>query len=394
MRPGIRSRCSLVLTCGLLAATACGDVESPAALPEVPTFQGTIDLEIGEMDGDDPYLFTRIGDVVTDEQERIIVADTRTSEIRVFEADGTFAFRAGGYGEGPGELSEVCCLAFGPDGELWVREGARYSVFRLDSESAEYLSGLRSLHPGNSGIIDPLTFDADGRLVAVGPVRLEDGSSLTANVRSITARLRLNPDRTVDTVILADTERQFTGFTTREFVRGDIAGIGYLHQPFGPGWIHAHAPGGAWAEAVTSEYSINFHHPDGSVSLIAGPPLEGPVLSPDERTRARSQIDRELDRFNVRAHPFSIPDRKPPLARMLFDRSGRLWIEKTASDGAEMREADVWAGTELVARYRWPRRVLEWPSPWVSDSTLYGVTRDSLDVQRVARVRFRPATPP
>ena len=28
--------------------------------------------------------------------------------------------------------------------------------------------------------------------------------------------------------------------------------------------------------------------------------------------------------------------------------------------------------------------------PWVTESTLYGVTSDSLDVQRVARVRFQP----
>jgi hypothetical protein len=203
----------------------------------------------------------------------------------------------------------------------------------------------------------------------------------------------LNPDGAVDTVILADAERQPTGFTTTEFERGGFRGIGYLHQPHGPTWIHAHAPGGAWAEAVTSDYSVNYHHPDGSVSRIEGPELPGPPLSPEERSWAQERIDRELDRFDLDSHPFGIPDRKPPLADMFFDRAGRLWVEKSRADGDDMREADVYDETTLVARYRWPLRVRNGFIPWATESVLYGVTTDSLGVQRAARVRFRSATP-
>ena len=377
-----------------LLALACAEDQPPRAFPEVPTFEGSIDLEIGEMDGDDPYLFTRIASIVGDAQGRLIVADGQTSEIRAFESDGRFAFRAGGHGEGPGELSDICCLAFGPDGELWVREGARYSVFALESTSAEYLRGMRSLQPGMIGLRDPFTFDADGNLINVGPVTSEDGTNLTAQLRGVTARLLVNADGAVDTVVLADAERQYTGQATSEFVRESggrsIRGIMYLHHWFGPAWIHAHADGGAWAEAITSTYSINYHHPDGTVALIEGPPLEGPMLSPDERTTAESRIQRELDRSDLDDHPFGIPDRKPPLEGMFFDAGGRLWVEKSAADGDETREADVWAGTELVARYRWPRRVNQRPTPWATESMLYGVTTDSLGVQRVARVRFAP----
>ncbi|MCY3610123.1 MAG: hypothetical protein OXH51_01190 [Gemmatimonadetes bacterium] len=377
----------------LLALACAPEDEQPARVfAEVPTFEGSIDLEIGEMDGDDPYLFTRIASIVGDAQGRLLVADGQTSEIRVFEADGTFALRAGGHGEGPGELSDICCLAIGPYGELWVRESARYSVFALQSASAEYLRGMRSLHPGTRGLREPFTFDADGNLVNVGPVTSEDGTNLTAQLRGVTARLLVSPDGAVDTVVLANADRQYTGQATSEFVREaegrSIRGIMYLHHWFGPAWIHAHADGGAWAEAVTSHYSINYHHPDGTVSLIEGPPLEGPVLSPDERTTAESRIQRDLDRSDLDNHPFGIPDRKPPLEGMFFDAGGRLWVEKSAADGDETREADVWAGTELVARYRWPRRINELPTPWATDSMLYGVTTDSLGVQRVARVRF------
>ena len=377
-----------------LLALACAEDEPARVFPEVPTFEGSIDLEIGEMDGDDPYLFTRIASIAEDAQGRLFVADGQTSEIRVFESDGGFAFRFGGYGEGPGELSDICCLAFGPDGQLWVRESARYSVFALESASAEYLRGMRSLHPGMVGLRDPFTFDADGNLVNVGPVTSEDATNLTAQLRGVTARLQLNPDGAVDTVVLADAERQYTGQATTEFEREfegrSVRGIMYLHHWFGPTWIHAHAEGGAWAEAITSQYSINYHHPDGTVSLIEGPPLEGPMLSRDELATAESRIQRDLDRSDLDDHPFGIPERKPPLEGMFFDAGGRLWVEKTGADGEEVREADVWAGTELVARYRWPRRIAELPSPWATDSMLYGITTDSLGVQRVARVRFAP----
>ena len=49
-----------------LVATGCGeagDGEGTVDVPDVPTFEGTIDLEIGRLDGDDPYLFSRIADV-------------------------------------------------------------------------------------------------------------------------------------------------------------------------------------------------------------------------------------------------------------------------------------------------------------------------------------------
>ena len=365
------------------AGNACSEGEDPTASPEVPIFAGAIDLEIGEITGDDPYLFTSIGSIVEDPWGRLVVADMRTSEVRVFEPDGRFAFRFGGHGEGPGELTDPCCLSFGPDGGLWVRESSRYSVFALDSAGAEYQRVLRSPHPGHVGLIAPFTFDMGGELVSVGPVR-GDGDV------SVQARLRVHPDGVVDTMVMAEPERQSVSQATVQRTVGNFRALIYLHQPFGPSWIHAHARGGAWAEAVTSEYSINYHKPDGTVSLIEGPSLQGPALSPEEKTRAQRQIERELDRADLAEHPFEIPERKPPLAWMFFDRDGRLWIEKTVADGEQMREADVYDETTLVARYRWPRRVRDRPTPWATESGLYGVTVDSLGVQRVARVRFEP----
>ena len=372
---------ALLLTAGCDAGDGGEDL---AATPEVPVFDGAIDLEIGAMDGDDPYLFSSVGEVVEDAWGRLVVADIQSGEIRVFAPDGTFAFRFGGPGEGPGELTGPCCLAFDPDGALWVRESARYSVFTLDSTGARFQGVVRSPHLGHVGLMDPFAFDAAGALVSVGVV----AANGAANVR---ARLHVASDQVVDTVILADPERQSVGYTLVERVLGESRrSRSFVYEPFGPSWIHAHSPDGAWVEAVTSEYSINYHSPEGAVSRIEGPAVRGPSLSANERAGAQARIDRDVARLDLSSHPFGIPDNKPPLSRMFFDRDGRLWIEKTAADGAPMREADVYEGTTLAARYRWPRRIGQFPTPWATEAVLYGVTADSLGVQRVARVRFEP----
>ena len=370
MKPGIPAGIAL-----LLGVVACADGGSPAPR-EVPVWEGSIDLEVGEVEGEDPYLFTTIGSVVEDDRGRLIVADYQTHEVRVFEPDGRFAFSFGGQGEGPGELTNPCCMTFGPDGLLWVRESIRYSAFRLDGEGAEYVRGLRSVN-ASFNLIAPVTFDAEGRLVDLG---------MAAGDTRFT-RFHLGPGAAVDTVTMATAEEQATGFSPVDVVVGDQAASFYLYQPFGPRWIHGHGPGGWWATAVGSAYAVTLHHPDGSTSSIEDP-LRGPELTADERRRAQAQIDREKERFDLREHPFGIPDRKPVLAELFFDRAGRLWVEKTGIDGQEMREADVYREGTLVARYRWPRGVSHLGSPWVTEATLYGTTRDSLDVWRAARVRF------
>ena len=370
----------LLAVCFGVGCSEGGTERSPDG---VPTFHGTVDLEFGEVEGEDPYLFTRIESIVEDPRGRLIVADVQSHDVRVFGSEGDFLFRFGGQGEGPGELTLPCCLAFGPDGKLWVRESTRYSVFRLGGASAEYDGGARIVHTG-IGMVAPITFDGEGRLVDIGSLMTEDGGG--------TARFHHGSDGTVDTVMMAGPEKYATGSTTVARMIGDTPATFFVYQPFGPLWVHAHGPGGAWAEAVTSEYSVTLHQADGTVSRVEGPQVPGPPLSPSEHEWARASIDRDLQRFDLRDHPFGIPDRKPPLAGIFFDRAGRLWVEKEGAEGDEIREADVYAGSALVARYRWPRRVSVGNVPWVTESALYGTTRDSLDVRRVARVRFEPGS--
>ncbi len=353
----------------------------PSSRHQIPTFEGTIDLEFGEITGEDPYLFSRIESIVEDADGRLIVADLLAHEVRVFDPGGRFLFLFGGEGEGPGDLTHPCCLAFGPEGLLWVRESVRYSAFLLERGRARYERGLRIAHSG-IGMVSPVTFDAGGGLVDIGPVGGPESGSLMA-------RLHRKPHGAVDTVRMADQDRQATGSTTVQRQFGDTPVEMYVYHPLGPRWLHAHGPGGAWAEAINSEYLVAYHNRDGAQLRIEGPTLRGPSLTADEREYAQDWIDRDRQRLDLDDHPFDIPDRKPPLAAIYFDQAGRLWVEKTRAQGDEMREADVHEGSTLVARYRWPSRVDPGLVPWITESAMLGTTRDEFDVQRVARVRFR-----
>ena len=366
----------------LFSAAACAGGDAPTTQTEVPTFKGFVDLEIGEFEGEDPYLFSYIFSVAADPLGRILVTDSQAHEVRVFDPDGNFLFHLGGQGDGPGEFRSPCCVAFSPGGELWVRQEPRFTVFELEDDGARYVSTVRRLFTGQLGGY-PVVFDGEGRIIDLGLLPDEGG-------RFVEARIHLNPDGGADTVSVPEPEAAVEGRTTVEFSSDRGFGFMYFHQPYGPRWLQAWGPGGAWASAVSSAYEIELQDPNGAVSRLVGPADPGPALSPAEVDYARHRLEGDMERGNLDELPFDIPDRKPPLAELLFDREGRLWVRKTAADGAETTEADVYEDGVLVARYRWPSRVRTGGVPWVTESALYGTTTDPLGVQRAARVRFEP----
>ena len=67
-------------------------------------------VSIGKVDGEDPYLFTRIFGATMLSDGRIVIGDDGTKELRVFDQQGNHLETWGGEGQGPGEFSA---------GQLW-----------------------------------------------------------------------------------------------------------------------------------------------------------------------------------------------------------------------------------------------------------------------------------
>ena len=115
---------------GVLVATTSGTrarTQIGWVVDTVPEYQ------IGELEGEEPYLFTGIRGARQLSDGRVLVLDEGSCEFRFFGADGVFLERTGGSGEGPGEFRRTvmgCVLAPSPGNDsLRAFDGATLSFF-------------------------------------------------------------------------------------------------------------------------------------------------------------------------------------------------------------------------------------------------------------------------
>ena len=371
----------------LAAACGCSDKSKPAGEGAAPDRQAEIELILGRDDGPDALLFSRITGLTVDAGGRIFVADHESNEIRVFERDGRFVFRIGRRGQGPGELSGPCCLALRDEGRtLWVRDGgnARYESFAVNDTSADHRSFVRFAHTDVNRHA-PLTFDAEGNIIDIGAGRRgSDG-------RAPIVRYHLDAAGRVireDTLAQPPADSVPMHSVTRKVAGGEITMFVYPSYP--PLALQAHAPNGEWAQAVSSRYSIGWFGGDGQLLRTIERQVDAPLLTAAERARSDSMMTATAKRLNVARGdiPFGVPNRKQPLRDLFFDLEGRLWVELFVAEG-EPPAAHVYSPDgRLLFTARWPART-DLAGGAAGGDIAYGVQRDSLDTQRIVRLRFQ-----
>lgn len=98
------------------------------------TISGEPALEIGTLEGEDPYLFEGIAGATRLPDGRIVLVEERSREIRVFDAAGSHLASIGGRGEGPGEFAGPPDVVVLPGDTLLAYDPGsfRYSWFTLD----------------------------------------------------------------------------------------------------------------------------------------------------------------------------------------------------------------------------------------------------------------------
>ncbi len=144
------------LTLLFLAMAACGDPSTGARAPLFePVVRDSADVRIvenprppsgsrldwrvgtepavsiGELEGPDPYLLQWVRDALILPDGRIVVANTSTDELRVFDAQGRHLETWGGSGEGPGEFTSLSQVYRWREDSLiaMYSQGRRLSVF-------------------------------------------------------------------------------------------------------------------------------------------------------------------------------------------------------------------------------------------------------------------------
>lgn len=79
-------------------------------------------VSIGGADGLGPTEFSGVTGVIRLDDGRVVVADAGSRELRFFSPTGTFLFKRGGLGRGPGEVRELDAMLFALD-TLYVLDG-------------------------------------------------------------------------------------------------------------------------------------------------------------------------------------------------------------------------------------------------------------------------------
>ena len=115
---------------GVLVATTLG---ARARTPVRWVVDTVPEYRIGELEGEEPYLFTSIASVQQLSDGRVVVLDRTSCELRFFSTDGIFLEHKGGRGEGPGEFhpdASLCVLVPSPGNDsLRAFDGSRLSFF-------------------------------------------------------------------------------------------------------------------------------------------------------------------------------------------------------------------------------------------------------------------------
>jgi hypothetical protein len=322
------------------------------------------DLRIGSVEGGAPEGFGAIAAVTADAHDNIYVLEQQAQEIRVFAPDGTYLRTIGSSGAGPGELRRPVGVAIDAQGRVWVPNtgNARYEVFdSLGVPIAQHQRALATVYPFQGG------FDAQGRLwdvtLTVTPEQRLDFVFVTVDPAS----------GTVDTMA-----------TLRDF--RDLA------EPL-PLSLHLWRPrltyhldlrGYIWFGS-TGEYRICQRALDGDTLLIIEREIDPISVTAQERL----ELLADLERGGFAADRALLPASRPIFQRLLVHPEGYLFVGRPDTSVEEGHVIDVFGPDGRYLGEISLSAPLDWTvAPHFTARSLLGVTRDSVDVPYVVRLRL------
>ena len=342
-------------------------------------------VRIGEIEGDDPYIFGNIRDVCIDPDGRTFILDDRARQIRIFDANGLHVRTVGRQGEGPGEFQMPIGMTWAPDGNLWVVDVAnsRFTVFTPDGD---LLSTHRRELVGYSATWQG-AFATDGALY-------EPGSSIdpgTGQSRRVYIRQVLQDGK------LGETDRfDLPDFNT-PFYRVEFQGGAMnLRIPYAPepSWIFD-GNDGIWV-ATGDQYRFWHQSLTGETTRIVELARVSVAVSDSERTTARNGIERILQRVagGVDQVDFSkIPRHKPAHGPIVLDDQGYIWVVQTLPESPSADNSTPLTVFDIFdpdGRYLGPLtvRIAKWPIPVIAAGRIVGVIREDSGLERVIVYRI------
>lgn len=293
-------------------------------------------LQIGEVDGEEPFLFERLGDAVRVPDGRIVISDAGNLDIRVFGPDGRHEVSFGGRGEGPEEFMWRPLLALLPPDTLIAWDAGQYRLSWFDLTGS-----LLKQHSLNSAVASlPLALGMrswslaeDGFLLWTGPPHRGYGDG-TLNFTLIDQ----------DGVVRHD----FGLYPTFRNVPTSNKGISLMDW-FEPSTQVAVGLG-PHRVAISSpeEWEVRFFDSGGTLLRVLRAPISRIPVTAEVRAARRAGLEKWASDFRLPAGEgaeidarLPVPDSLPAIRSLLWDLEGNLWVGRREADPNGTEDFDV-----------------------------------------------------
>jgi hypothetical protein len=367
-----RTRIAYFLGCGLLTI-GCDSVETPPGIDEW-FLSSEPSLEIGLMDGDEPYQFHDVVGVVRFPDGRIVIGNAGTSELRVFDREGRHVVTTGGVGEGPGEFRRLSSIDITRSDSLVVFDSNTWRVSILDP-SAEFVRSW-SLESLGRGVFPNRVWALGDGSVMVGYLRGHMPGDPAGRIKWSAPAVRFSEDG----AILNDV--------------ADVPGDEWFRWETDEGSTLMFLPFGAKGHLAVHDdrvYVGNGREVDLQVFGLDGQPRERirvpieprPVTSADVRQFEVSELDMATDparRARLhRAIPY--PDSVPAYGALVIDGMGRIWVQEYhSSSETPARWWVIDQNGEVLSTVEMP---VGFEPSWIDQGLVLGTLRDRLGVEYV-----------
>mgnify|MGYP006289858271 CR=1 FL=1 len=353
-------------------------------------------MSIGTAEGEPEYQFGQIAGIDVGADGRIYVIDQQAQEVRVFGPDGGYLNTIGQAGSGPGELSQAAGPVFVSPGDTVVVPDAMQQRITLYTAAGEP-AGSHQL-PMTAGIPIKWMETPDHDLIQQAMVMQLPGQQAVDQKNLL---IRREPTGEVVDTLLAMPIGESVSFT------GNTPSITLFEAE--PMWTLD--PEGRLYTGVNSEYSLKTYSPEGELTRIVRKPFEQRPVTDSDQAEFRRIVEglwREQgmppEAMDMMSQALDFAEFYPAYANILGGPDGSLWVQRIQTPD-EIREAGGTFDIQDMGSATWEvfdgqgrlLGTLEMPPRFTPlafiDGDLYGVLRDDMDVQYVARMDVSMGTP-
>jgi hypothetical protein len=261
------------------------------------------ELRIGQMEGDEEYVFGSVNYISVGQNDQIYVSDWQVPVIRIYDSQGKFISNVGREGRGPGEYIRVQGIKpiYSNKLAVWDVGNQRISIY---AEDGAYENEI----PVNVTLHTAYTFETSHNNQFYVLNRTDRNPNLP---NWVFGWQRYNSDGVLlDTLQVPPDLNEYP----QTFVLFTSSGDAHA---FIEREMFALSPMGYIVTGQNTEYEITLHKPDGEVSIQRD--YEPVPVRDEEKTQWRKWIDY----YNV---DHQVPDIKPPFKKIMTDMEGRIWV--------------------------------------------------------------------